>query len=195
MLCLLPLLLLYLLSRRFLHLNPSKRQYKSSPEVLELQEELGDNEAVTLRKLALKDVQLFRLVLEGHAVKNVKSAMNKILQQFSYDAIMIASATILSNHVRDFYGYIELIWDKDLPFSWDSATSAAKADTWYDIATWKKLVQGYDTEEIQADRIFRATEDYELSAPPEQTTRQILRVQEYTEHIRSTNEPLFLIST
>ncbi|KAL4725500.1 hypothetical protein ACLX1H_007649 [Fusarium chlamydosporum] len=155
-------------------------------EVLESQEELGDDEAVTLRKLALKDVLLFRLVLdEGHAVKNVKSAMNKILQQFSYDAIMIASATILSNHVRDFYGYIELIWDKDLPFSWDSATSAAKADTWYDIATWKKLVQGYDIEEIQADRIFRATEDYELSAPPEQTTRQILRAQEYTEHIRT----------
>ena len=82
-----------------------------APEDLELQEELDEEEAVPLRKLALKGVQLYRLILdEGHAVKNVQSTMNRLLQQLDYDAIMLASATILSNHVRDFYGYIELIW-------------------------------------------------------------------------------------
>lgn len=82
-----------------------------------MQEELDDEEAVPLKKLALKGVQLHRLILdEAHAVKNVQSAMNRLLQQIDYDAIMFASATILSNYVRDFYGYIELIWDKDLPF-------------------------------------------------------------------------------
>ncbi|CAG1987119.1 unnamed protein product [Fusarium graminearum] len=136
-------------------------------EDLEVQDTLDDDEAVVLRKLALKNVQLYRLVLdEGHAVKNVKSIMNQILQQMEYDAIMIASATILSNHIRDFYGYIELIWDKDLPFSWDDCTSE-KAGTW----TKDKVV-----------------------VPPNLTARQIQREEEYRRHIKDTGEPLFLMN-
>ncbi|RGP75375.1 dead helicase [Fusarium sporotrichioides] len=163
------------------------------PDDLELQDELGDDEAATLRKVALKGVQLYRLILdEGHAVKNVRSAMNQVLQQLDYDDIMIASATTLSYHVRDFYGCIKLIWDKHLPFSWDPVTSE-KADTWYDIATWKKLVQGYYTADIEADRIFRDTEDEDVTRP-EQTPRQQRRVREYTEHIKERGEPLSLIN-
>ncbi|KAM0381384.1 hypothetical protein ACHAPY_004534 [Fusarium culmorum] len=162
-------------------------------EDLEVQDTLDDDEAIVLRKLALKNVQLYRLVLdEGHAVKNVKSVMNQILQQMEYDAIMIASATILSNHVRDFYGYIELIWDKDLPFSCDDCTSE-KAGTWYDIATWKKLTQGYDTEDIDAGRIFRRTKD-KMVVPPNLTARQIQREEEYRRDIKDTGEPLFLMN-
>ncbi|KAM0502726.1 hypothetical protein ACHAP8_003556 [Fusarium lateritium] len=162
------------------------------PEDLEVQDELGNDEAVTLRELALKNVQLYRLILdEGHAVKNVKSARNQILQQFNYEAIIIASATILSNHVRDFYGYIELIWDKDLPFSWDNATSK-KAETWYDIATWTKLVRGINTPDIDADRIYRATED-EMDEQPA-TPQQIRKAGEYRAHIKETGEPIFLMN-
>ncbi|KAF0642567.1 hypothetical protein FPSE5266_10515 [Fusarium pseudograminearum] len=104
---------------------------------------------------------------------------------------MIASATILSNHVRDFYGYIELIWDKDLPFSWDDCTSE-KAATWYDTATWEKLTQGHDAEGIDAGRIFRRTED--VIVPPNLTTRQIQREEEYRRHIKETGDPLFLMN-
>ena len=159
-----------------------------------MQEELDEEEAVPLRKLALKGVQLYRLILdEGHAVKNVQSTMNRLLQQLDYDAIMLASATILSNHVRDSYGYIELIWDKDLPFDWNSSTSMAKVDTWYDIGTWKRLTQGQDTEEIEPGRIYRDTEDEDTDKPVP-TARQIRRNQEYTEHIKKTGEPIFLMN-
>ncbi|RBR22131.1 uncharacterized protein FIESC28_04636 [Fusarium coffeatum] len=165
-----------------------------APEDLELQAELDEEEAVPLRKLALKGVQLYRLILdEGHAVKNVQSTMNRLLQQLDYKAIMLASATVLSNHVRDFYGYIELIWDKDLPFDWNSSTSMAKADTWYDIGTWKRLTQGQDTEEIESGRIYRDTEDEDTDKPVP-TARQIRRNQEYTEHIKKTGEPIFLMN-
>ncbi|KAJ4022441.1 hypothetical protein NW766_001476 [Fusarium irregulare] len=165
-----------------------------APEDLELQEGLDEEEAVPLRKLALKGVQLYRLILdEGHAVKNVQSTMNRLLQQLDYDAIMLASATILSDHVRDVDGYIELIWDKDLPFDWNSPTSMAKADTWYDIGTWKRLTQGQDTEEIESGRIYRDTKGEDTDKPVP-TARQIRRNQEYTEHIKKTGEPIFLMN-
>ncbi|KAJ4133488.1 hypothetical protein NW768_005074 [Fusarium equiseti] len=164
-----------------------------APEDLELQKELDDEEAVPLSKLALKGVQLYRLILdEAHAVKNVQSTMNRLLQQLDYDAIMLASATILSNHVRDFYGYIELIWDKDLPFDWDPSTSV-KADTWYDIGTWKRLTQGKDAPEIESGRIYRDTEDERTDGPPK-TIRQLERYRHYSDHIRATGEPLFLMN-
>ncbi|KAH7003273.1 hypothetical protein EDB82DRAFT_470091 [Fusarium venenatum] len=41
--------------------------------------------------------------------------------------------------------------------AWES--SPWQLDTWYDIATWKKLVQGFNTPDIDADRIYRATKD------------------------------------
>ncbi|KAH7193643.1 uncharacterized protein B0J16DRAFT_83399 [Fusarium flagelliforme] len=164
-----------------------------APEDLELQEDLAEEEAVPLSKLALKGVQLYRLILdEAHAVENVQSTMNRLLQQLDYDAIMLASATILSNHVRDLYGYIELIWDKDLPFDWDSSTSE-KADTWYDMGTWKRLTQGKDTEEIESGRIYHDTEDESTDAPLK-TIRQIKRWREYSDHIKKTHEPLFLMN-
>ena len=69
----------------------------------------------------------------------------------------------------------------------------AKADTWYDIGTWKRLTQGQDTEEIESGRIYRDTEDEDTDKPVP-TARQIRRNQEYTEHIKKTGEPIFLMN-
>ncbi|KAF5567438.1 hypothetical protein FNAPI_663, partial [Fusarium napiforme] len=154
-------------------------------------DELSEDQAVEVKKLLLK-CQVGRIVLdEAHFAKNPKSTLNQMIRMIPHDERYLASATILSNSVRDFFGYIELMWRPELPFAYDPATRTTPPSTFYDVSTWKQLVQGIDTEPIDAERIYRRTTDAALHVEPTDPA-SIAAADEYRRHIEATNEPLFL---
>ncbi|KAF5985028.1 hypothetical protein FCOIX_2289 [Fusarium coicis] len=107
--------------------------------------ELSEDQAVEVKKLLL-NFQVGRIVVdEAHFAKNPKSTLNQMICMISHDELYLASATMLSNSIRDFLGYIELMWRPELPFDYDPATRATPPSTFYDPSTWKQLVQGINT--------------------------------------------------
>lgn len=154
-------------------------------------DDLGEDEAVEVRKLLL-NFHAGRVVLdEAHFAKNVKSTLNQMVRRMSFDELYLASATILSNSIRDFFGYVELMWRKELPFGYDPATQTTPASTFYDMSTWRQLTEGLDVPPFDAERIYRSTEDASLYTPPTDE-KSVAAAEHYRRHIESTHEPVFL---
>ncbi|KLP16284.1 Uncharacterized protein LW94_1843 [Fusarium fujikuroi] len=154
-------------------------------------DDLGEDEAQEVKKLLLNFHAGRVVVDEAHFAKSPRSTLNQMIRMMSYDELYLASATMLSNSIRDFFGYVELMWRDELPFAYDPATKTTPASTLYDLSTWKQLTRGIDTEAVDAERIHRSTTDPASYTPPTDP-KLIAAATEYRQHIEKTGEPVFL---
>lgn len=76
----------------------------------------------------------FRFVIadEGHAVKNPRAVAHRMIDQLDKEFLIVASATPILNSVYDMLGYVDLLWPKYLPFSYNRADDSTAADVFYD---------------------------------------------------------------
>ncbi|VTT58383.1 unnamed protein product [Fusarium fujikuroi] len=96
-----------------------------------------------------------------------------------YDELYLTSATILLNSIKDFFGYVELMWRDELPFAYDPAMKTTP------------LIWGIDTEAVNAKWIYQSTIDPASYMPPTDL-KLIAAATKYWQYIEKTGEPVFL---
>ncbi|RTE76983.1 hypothetical protein BHE90_008561 [Fusarium euwallaceae] len=143
-------------------------------------------------RLSIPNAQFnFIICDEGHLVKNPNSLTHKLIKTLHHDALLIVSATPILNHVKDFDGYINLMWRHFWGFKY-KGTSEPKAEVFYDNDAWEAVKRGETGQSLTMELCLNGNCDETLlngTLPRAQRLRA-----EYMEFVRSGEAPLFRLN-
>ncbi|EEU39256.1 uncharacterized protein NECHADRAFT_82061 [Fusarium vanettenii 77-13-4] len=135
---------------------------------------------------------------KGHAAKNPCSTTNKLVRALDREALLIVSAKPLLNHLRDFWGYVNLIWRHEWPFTHDGESEPISPETFYNDDAWDTIKTGEEFKKLgmarllgQVPECLDLTRLHELAlqlSPREEKLRQ-----EYIAYVQGGRGPLFLL--
>lgn len=91
---------------------------------------------------------------EGHAAKKPCSTTNKLIRALDREALLIVLATPLLNHLRDFWGYVNLIWRHEWPFTHGGENDPMAPETFYNEDTWDTIKTGKEFEKLGMARLL-----------------------------------------
>ncbi|RSM20314.1 hypothetical protein CDV31_000809 [Fusarium ambrosium] len=143
-------------------------------------------------RLSIPNAQFnFIICDEGHLVKNPNSLTHKLIKTLHHDALLIVSATPILNHVKDFDGYINLMWRHFWGFKY-KGTSEPKAEVFYDNDAWEAVKRGEPGQPLTMELCLNGNGDETL---PDAALPRAQRLRaEYMDFVRSGEGPLFRLN-
>lgn len=144
-------------------------------------------------RLSIPNAQFnFIICDEGHLVKNPNSLTHKLIKTLHHEAILIVSATPILNHVKDFDGYINLMWQHFWGFKF-KVGSEPKAESFYNNDAWEAVKRGENGQPLTLDLCLDGNGDETLLTGTTSLRAQQLRA-EYVDFVRSGQAPLFRLN-
>ncbi|KAI8718083.1 hypothetical protein NCS52_00886300 [Fusarium sp. LHS14.1] len=144
-------------------------------------------------RLSMPNAQFnFIICDEGHLVKNPNSVTHKLIKTLHHEALLIVSATPILNHVKDFDGYINLMWQHFWDFKF-KVGSEPKAESFYNNDAWEAVKRGETGQPLTLDLCLNGNGDETLSSGTISQRSQQLRA-EYVNFVTSGQAPLFRLN-
>jgi hypothetical protein len=178
--------------------NPEEDQNltEKSDNEEEDEDEIVDEEDVTAVKhqavLKVNHTDFFWVILdECQFVKNPLSTCSRIVKLLRREGLLLVSATPIYNHVRDMTGYIDLMWDHELPFAYHDHLENIPAARFYEDYMWIHIKAGGEWEGITMDRLLSKGEHIQETDEP--TPRQLMLAAGYKEALMD-GRPLFAMN-
>ncbi|KAJ4316159.1 hypothetical protein N0V84_008015 [Fusarium piperis] len=142
--------------------------------------------------LSIQNAQ-FNLIIcdEGHLVKNPNSLTHKLIKALPHEALLVVSATPILNHVKDFDGYLNLMWQHSWGFKYKAA-SEPKAEVFYSKEAWEAVRRGETGQNLTLELCLNGNDDEPLPSGTSPRTQRL--GQEYIDFVRSGQGPLFLLN-
>ncbi|RSL69016.1 hypothetical protein CEP54_002558 [Fusarium duplospermum] len=143
-------------------------------------------------RLSIPNAQFnFIICDEGHLVKNPNSVTHKLIKTLHHEALLIVSATPILNHIKDFDGYINLIWRHFWGFKYKGA-SEPKAEAFYKNDAWEAVKRGVTGQPLTMELCLNGNGDETL---PDAALPRAQRLRaEYMDFVRSGQAPLFRLN-
>lgn len=127
-----------------------------------------------------------------HHLKSITGFTNKLFGQLDREALLLVSATPLSNHVRDAAGYTKLIWNPSWPFRYNSK-DPVPCKTFYDPETRLKVKNNESSGgAVGIDRLLGPGIVNPI-VPQDLSPRQRIRHDEYIQGVKA-GIPMFLLN-
>lgn len=138
-------------------------------------------------KLAIHN-DMWNLVIlsECHFIKKETTSQHSLVKQLDRDALLLVSSNPL-NTLKDFYGYLRLIWDAAWPFSYSMDPGSTIKSAIYNPETYEHLLRRETTHEAIRKRVIAGG-----VAPDTLTPRQRQRRAEYIKFILEGSGPAYL---
>lgn len=138
-------------------------------------------------KLAIHN-DMWNLVIlsECHFIKKETTSQHSLVTQLDRDALLLVSSNPL-NTLKDFYGYLRLIWDAAWPFSYSMDPGSTIKSAIYNPETYEHLLRRETTHEAIRKRVIAGG-----VAPDTLTSRQRQRRAEYIKFILEGSGPAYL---
>ncbi|KAL7924333.1 hypothetical protein ACQKWADRAFT_331330 [Trichoderma austrokoningii] len=163
--------------------QPQPGQQKQLDNNVDLGEAAQNND----EKMIINDMWNLVILDQCHLVKKETTSHHKLVKQLDREALFLVSSSLLTS-LKDFYGYLRLMWDTAWPFSDSMEPDSGLNMAIYNPETHQHLLRREKTHETIRKRVIAGG-----AAPETLTPRQRQRRAEYIKFILEGSGPAYLL--